>query len=114
MRLGIDIGGTSAKVAVWSQGRWLRTGQSASYDQPTLSQIRAAIQTAAGPIANFVLAAVPQGGTGITAQALYEGLKSRGILVRWWDLPRIADKVRITIGTPEQNDRLLAELKTLI
>ena len=53
MRLGIDIGGTSAKVAVWSQGRWLRTGQSASYDQPTLSQIRAAIQTAAGPIANL-------------------------------------------------------------
>jgi histidinol-phosphate aminotransferase len=45
---------------------------------------------------------------------VYEALKGRGILVRWWDLPRIADKVRITIGTPEQNDRLLAELKALI
>ena len=60
---------------------------------------------------NFLLATVP-GGEG--AKQIYEGLKSRGILVRYWDLPRIADKVRITVGTPEQNDRLLAELKTLI
>ena len=62
---------------------------------------------------NFVLASV-LGGGGLTGKGVYEALKSRGILIRWWDLPRIADKVRITIGTPEQNDRLLAELKTLV
>ena len=50
---------------------------------------------------------------GLTGRGVYETLKSRGILVRWWDLPRIADKVRITIGTPEQNERLLAELQAL-
>jgi histidinol-phosphate aminotransferase len=60
---------------------------------------------------NFVLATVP---AGLTGKGVYEALKARGILVRWWDLPRIADKVRITIGTPEQNGRLLAELKNLI
>ena len=60
--------------------------------------------------ANFLLATAP-GGNG---KAIYEGLKARHILVRWWDLPRIADKVRITVGTPEQNDRLLAELKALV
>jgi histidinol-phosphate aminotransferase len=60
---------------------------------------------------NFVLATVP---AGLTGKGVYEALKARGILVRWWDLPRIADKVRITIGTPEQNERLLAELKNLI
>jgi histidinol-phosphate aminotransferase len=60
---------------------------------------------------NFVLATVPGG---LTGRGVYEALKARGILVRWWDLPRIADKVRITIGTPEQNARLLAELKRLI
>jgi len=54
--------------------------------------------------ANFILAGVP-GGSG---QAWYEGLKSRGILVRWWNLPRLADKLRITVGTPEENDALLA------
>ena len=63
-----------------------------------------------------ILATVPGGGgrEAITGQGVYETLKSRGILIRWWDLPRIADKVRITIGTPDQNDRLLTELKTLI
>jgi histidinol-phosphate aminotransferase len=60
---------------------------------------------------NFVLATVPGG---LTGKGVYETLKSRGILVRWWDLPRIADKLRITIGTPEQDDRLLAVLKTLV
>jgi histidinol-phosphate aminotransferase len=62
---------------------------------------------------NFVLAAVPAK-NGLTGKAVYEFLKSRAILVRWWDLPRIADKLRITVGTPEQNDRLLTELKSLI
>ena len=50
----------------------------------------------------------------LSGQAVYQQLKSRGILVRWWDLPRIADMIRITIGTPEQNDRLLMELKKLL
>jgi histidinol-phosphate aminotransferase len=60
---------------------------------------------------NFVLATVPAGKNG---RSLYETLKANRILVRWWDLPRIADKLRITIGTPEQNDALLAMLATLI
>lgn len=60
---------------------------------------------------NFVLATAPQKRD---AKSIYETLKARGILVRWWQLPRIADKVRITIGTPEQNNRLLAELATLV
>jgi histidinol-phosphate aminotransferase len=60
---------------------------------------------------NFVLATVP---AGLTGKGVYETLKARAILVRWWDLPRIADKVRITIGTPEQNERLLTELEKLV
>jgi histidinol-phosphate aminotransferase len=54
--------------------------------------------------ANFVLAQVPG-----EAKPLYERLKGRGVLVRYFDRPRLADKLRITVGTPEQNDRLLAE-----
>jgi histidinol-phosphate aminotransferase len=60
---------------------------------------------------NFLLATVPGG---LTGKGVYETLKTRGILIRWWDLPRIADKVRITVGTPEQNDRLISELKTMV
>jgi len=62
---------------------------------------------------NFLLATIP-GKSGITAKGLYDALKSKGILVRYWDLPRIADKLRITIGTPDQNNRLLSELKPML
>ena len=59
--------------------------------------------------ANFLLARVPAG----TGQEWYEGLKARGILVRWWNLPRLADKLRITIGTPGENDGLLAAVEQM-
>jgi histidinol-phosphate aminotransferase len=61
---------------------------------------------------NFVLATVPAGK--VTAKQVYETLKGRNILVRWWDLPRIADKIRITVGTAEQNDALLKELSGIV
>jgi histidinol-phosphate aminotransferase len=61
---------------------------------------------------NFVLATVP--GQKLSAQQLYEALKARGILVRWWNLPGISDKIRITVGSPGQNTRLLAEIKSLL
>jgi histidinol-phosphate aminotransferase len=59
--------------------------------------------------ANFLLATSP-GGDGA---AIYRGLKSRGVLVRFFDKPGLTDKVRITVGNPEQNDALLAELAEL-
>jgi histidinol-phosphate aminotransferase len=59
--------------------------------------------------ANFLLAAPP----GRDGAAVYRGLKARGVLVRFFDLPGLTDKVRITVGTPEQNDALLAALSTL-
>lgn len=59
--------------------------------------------------ANFLLARVPH----MTGRAWYEGLKARGILVRWWNLPRLDDKLRITIGTPQENDALLAAVERM-
>jgi len=60
--------------------------------------------------ANFLLAAVPGG----DAEGFYARLKSRGILVRYWNQPRLEDKVRVTIGTPEENDALLAAVAELL
>ena len=56
--------------------------------------------------ANFVLARCPGG----DAAAIYRALKARGILVRFFDKPGLADKLRITVGTAEQNDELLGAL----
>ncbi|MBI4579805.1 MAG: histidinol-phosphate transaminase [Planctomycetes bacterium] len=49
-----------------------------------------------------------------TAVELYESLKARQILVRYFNSPGIADRLRITVGTPGQNDALLAALKELV
>jgi len=59
--------------------------------------------------ANFVFAASPDG----NGQAAYLRLKARGILVRYFDKPGLQDKIRITIGTRQENDAVLAALKAL-
>lgn len=59
---------------------------------------------------NFLLATVPTD-VGQTAEAvargLYQHLKDNAILVRYFDQARLRDKLRITIGTPAENTRLL-------
>lgn len=60
---------------------------------------------------NFVLA---QCMNGVSAHTLYQTLKSRKILVRYFNLRRLDDCLRITIGTREEVDILLKNLKELI
>jgi histidinol dehydrogenase len=46
------------------------------------------------------------------AEKLHAALAARGVLVRkLWKDPLLADCLRINIGTPEENDRLLAEIE---
>ena len=59
--------------------------------------------------ANFILARPPDG----RAQSLYQALKKKGILVRYWNQPRLDDKIRITVGTEEENRALLAVIREL-
>ena len=59
--------------------------------------------------ANFVFAAPP----GIAAAELAEQLRERGIIVRYFNKPRIDRFLRITIGTDEQNRILIEALKEL-
>jgi histidinol-phosphate aminotransferase len=61
--------------------------------------------------ANFVLARCVKG---VSAQNLYQTLKSRKILVRYFNLRRLDDCLRITIGTREEIDILLKHLKELV
>lgn len=59
--------------------------------------------------ANFILASVPNG----KGREAYLGLKEQGILVRFFDLPGLTDKIRITIGTSQENNALLGGIKAL-
>ncbi len=61
--------------------------------------------------ANFLFARVPDG----RGAAWYRGLKGRGILVRHFPEPEdLADGVRITVGTAEENTTLIQSLKSLM
>lgn len=59
---------------------------------------------------NFIFAKKP----GLAGAALYQGLKERGVLVRYFDKDRIRDYNRITIGTREQMDILLEKVRELL
>jgi histidinol-phosphate aminotransferase len=58
--------------------------------------------------ANFILFR-PESATG---DGVWQGLVDRGVLVRncasW---PRLGDCLRVTVGTPEENDRFLSALE---
>jgi histidinol-phosphate aminotransferase len=56
---------------------------------------------------NFVLARKP----GVRQEPVYLGLKERGLLVRYFSSPELADCLRITVGTDEEIDRLLVAMQ---
>jgi histidinol-phosphate aminotransferase len=41
-------------------------------------------------------------------------LTRRNIFVRYWNVPGISDKLRISVGTKEQNEKLLAALNEIV
>ena len=48
------------------------------------------------------------------AKPLFEYLRSKGVIVRYFNKPRIDAYLRITVGTDSETDRLLAEIKNFI
>jgi len=60
--------------------------------------------------ANFILAESRK----IKADILFEKLEQRNIYVRYWKVPLLEDKLRITMGTREQNEKLLSAIKEIL
>jgi histidinol-phosphate aminotransferase len=58
---------------------------------------------------NFILCRV----TGLSASELKQSLEQQGILVRFYSKPRLDNCIRISVGRPDQTDRLLDVLRTL-
>lgn len=82
----------------------------------TLDQ-RAFLESALGALgltwpesaANFLLVQV-----GERAEEIYGALKREGLLVRWWRAPELREKLRISVGKPAENERLITVLRTLL
>lgn len=49
----------------------------------------------------------------LSGQAFYKALRENGILVRWFDKPRIQDFVRLTIGSDQEMDTFLSTLEKI-
>ena len=73
-------------------------------------QLRALGFTVPGSCANFVLAKSKN----YKASRIYDKLVQRSIYVRYFDLPGLRDKLRITVGTKEQNEKLTSALKEIL
>lgn len=59
---------------------------------------------------NFVLARCKN----CKADVVYEKLVQRNIYIRYFAYPGLEDKLRISVGTPEQNDKLLAAISKIL
>jgi histidinol-phosphate aminotransferase len=60
--------------------------------------------------ANFVFAAPASH----SARDLFQALREQGIIVRYFDRPRLDNYLRISVGTPDQNQALLDALSSLV
>ena len=72
-------------------------------------QLRALNFKVAKSSANFVLAECKN----CDAKEIYEKLTRRNIYIRYFDLPGLNNKLRITVGTSEQNDKLVLALREI-
>jgi histidinol-phosphate aminotransferase len=59
--------------------------------------------------ANFILCSVRDG----LASEFHQRLKARGILVRYFDTPRLQSFIRISVGKPEHTDSLIKALRLI-
>ena len=59
---------------------------------------------------NFIFASHPD----YDASIIFEKLKERKIFVRYWKKPRISQHMRITVGTPEEMQKLFSALEEII
>jgi histidinol-phosphate aminotransferase len=59
--------------------------------------------------ANFILCLVKTG----NAEEITEKLKSKGIIIRYYDSSDLRNYIRISVGKPEHTDRLMEELKKM-
>ena len=83
--------------------------------QALTEQLRALGFAVRDSSSNFVFAQVrAKDVSPLQAGRIQELLAQRNIFVRYWNAPGISDKLRISVGTKEQNEQLLAALQEIV
>ncbi len=86
------------------------TGRIVATRERVKGELKALGFTFPDSLANFIFASHER----IPARQIFQALRERNIYVRYWDKPRINNFLRITVGTDEEMDTLLAFLKEYI
>jgi histidinol-phosphate aminotransferase len=95
--------------------------QDQAYHKETIEKVKAARQDLTGQLrdlgfevrdshSNFLMATCLQ----VPAADLQERLAAKHIYVRYFNLPGLTDKLRISVGTPQQNARLVAAIREIL
>jgi histidinol-phosphate aminotransferase len=92
----------------YAQASWARVRSERERLRTSLIELGFAVHESQS---NFLLAHAPGKHN---ARALRDALETHGLLVRYFDAPRIDDALRITVGTDAQNDKLLSALRSLL
>ena len=96
------------KSVDYATDNWARVREQRQWLQQALAAIGL---DSASSQSNFLLTTIPDSPG---AESLYKALKSRKILVRYFDQERLRNRLRITVGTAEENQALVTALKQIL
>jgi histidinol-phosphate aminotransferase len=105
------IAAAAAVAAIKDQNNFKENIKKIKADRETLTNaLREIGFEVSDSFANFVLAKNKDSRAG----EIYDKLVQHNIFVRYFNVPGLDDKLRITVGTREQNDKFLSALKEII
>jgi len=105
-RLSISAATAALEDISWMKNNVERIKGTRDVLNTSLTQLGFKVHLSQG---NFILAKIPDR----NLRGMYEELKRRGILVRYFDTPDLQDCIRITVGTDDEISRLLEELSDI-
>lgn len=105
-----------ATAALKDQAYFRRNVEKVTRDRQILTEeLRALGLAVSDSSTNFVFAQVgTKAVSALPAARIHKQLAQRNIFVRYWNAPGIQDKLRISVGTSEQNGKLIAALKDIL
>ena len=101
----------TASAAIWDQGYFRENVEKVKAERSRLTAALREMQLEVRDSqSNFILAKCINSDAG----KVYKELTKQNIYVRYFKLPGLEDKLRITVGTKEQNDKLIQALKKIL
>ena len=102
----------AAAVAAMEDENYFRdtVGKICATRADTMTKLRERGFTGPDSATNFLFVTTSR----MPCKQIFERLRQKGVLIRYFSAPRLSDYLRITIGTPEQMQRFFEELDLIL